>query len=79
MAAPAPPENEESWDDPVAASAPLPPPPSFGDPEAAGDLDDLVGEIMAVTSKEPGSYRLLEHFHCIGCDFQVLMCEDYVW
>lgn len=88
--APSPPENnQESWDDaPVAASAPLPPqaptPPSFGEGnleanEAAGDLDDLVGEIMAVTSKEAGSHSLLEHFHCIGCDFQVLVCEDCVW
>lgn len=84
--APSPPENnQESWDDPPVASAPLPPqapiPPSFGDGnlEAAGDLDDLVGEIMAVTSKEAGSHSLLEHFHCIGCDFQVLVCEDCVW
>jgi len=83
-AAPAPPENQESWDDPPVASAPLPPqapiPPSFGDAnqEAAGDLDDLVGELMAVT-KEDAGHRLLEYFHCIGCDFQVLMIEGYIW
>eukprot|EP00438_Fugacium_kawagutii_P005644 Skav219561 [mRNA] locus=scaffold886:25793:30121:- [translate_table: standard] len=35
--------------------------------------DDLVGEIMAATSKESGGHRLLEYFHCIGCDFKVGM------
>eukprot|EP00913_Durusdinium_trenchii_P025669 g24092.t1 len=34
---------------------------------------------MAVTSAGASGPRILEHFHCIGCDFQVLVCDDYVW
>lgn len=52
---------------------PAPDPAGFGD-----DLDDLVGEVMSVSTTTMGP-GIVQNFHCTGCDFQVLRCEGYVW
>jgi hypothetical protein len=46
------------------------------------DLDDLVGDLLAVGSATAGSVRgsfLVPDFQCTACDFQVLCIEDVVW
>jgi len=44
------------------------------------DLDDLVGDMLAAdTSTNVIGYGLVDNFHCTGCDFQVMRCDDYVW
>eukprot|EP00929_Paragymnodinium_shiwhaense_P085128 TRINITY_DN4557_c1_g1_i2.p1 TRINITY_DN4557_c1_g1~~TRINITY_DN4557_c1_g1_i2.p1 ORF type:complete len:667 (-),score=170.04 TRINITY_DN4557_c1_g1_i2:807-2807(-) len=47
------------------------------------DLDDLVGEVLAVSSSVKrgsgdGSW-MVPDFQCTGCDFQILCVDDFVW
>lgn len=44
------------------------------------DLDDLVGEMLAAdTNTAVIGHGLVPNYHCTGCDFQVLVCDSYVW
>eukprot|EP00930_Biecheleria_cincta_P084230 TRINITY_DN73722_c0_g1_i1.p1 TRINITY_DN73722_c0_g1~~TRINITY_DN73722_c0_g1_i1.p1 ORF type:complete len:594 (+),score=120.86 TRINITY_DN73722_c0_g1_i1:90-1871(+) len=48
-------------------------------PQSTGDdLDDLVGEMLGNDSSVIG-HGLVDSFHCTGCDFQVMACDEYVW
>lgn len=42
------------------------------------DLDDLVGEMLGNDTSLIG-HGLVDGFHCTGCDFQVMVIDDYVW
>jgi hypothetical protein len=55
-------------------------------PGPRGELDDLLGEVMAVDvpppqKSQPGAINseLVDNYHCIGCDKQVLGVMDAVW
>lgn len=42
------------------------------------DFEDLVGELLRSDSPmQPHS--MVPHFHCMGCDFQILRAEEFVW
>merc|ERR1712087_809207 len=51
------------------------------------DLDDLLGELLATeteadvvaASRAVGSHELVPGLHCMGCDFQILRIDGYVW
>ncbi|CAK0881327.1 unnamed protein product, partial [Prorocentrum cordatum] len=55
---------------PVAAAGPA---QSLGN-----DMDDLLAEL---TTNDPAAvpHSMVQGFHCTGCDFQVMRCEDFVW
>lgn len=50
--------------------------------EPTDDLDDLLGDVLAVSSstkRAPGDSWLVPDFQCTSCDFQVLCIDDFVW
>jgi len=42
-------------------------------------LDDLVGEMMATGAVDAVCHGMVPNFHCLGCDFQVMRIDGYVW
>merc|ERR1712060_551937 len=77
----------EAHQESVACGAPPVPTQAFvsapgirgGSPQHTGnEMDDLLADL--VTSDTPAApYSMVPSFHCTGCDFQVMQCEDFVW